>query len=106
MKKLYIGLVLASIFLGTLVLLSSLNVVSVVATSSSGDECQDDIDCGEPSCSSIYHYIYGSVDVVMEPTCEDDDPYGNNYCRDAVGSVCSHDEYCFEGCHTAQCQSD
>jgi len=98
MKKIYIGLVLALVFLGTLVLLYSLNVTPVVATSSSssGDECQDDIDCGEPYC-------YGDSGVIS-PYCVTYDPYRDNYCDEHTTEVCEGDEVCVERCHYAACE--
>jgi hypothetical protein len=97
MKKKYVGIVLASVFVLSLFVLSGLNVISVVATSSAGEECTYDWECD---------YYPGECDGQFAITGE----CSEGVCTSGMEDCCYSGGYCVEfylhgaGCY--ECDED
>jgi hypothetical protein len=98
MKKKYIGVVLASVFVLSLFVLSGLNVISVVATSSTSSpppECTNDTYCEE----EYGEWCHNEVRVGVECVSGECASYTITNC-DAYDEVCAQnydDTWCEEG---------
>jgi hypothetical protein len=97
MKKKYVGVVLASVFLISLVALSSLNVTSVVATSSSGS-CLFDAQNALLDCILDVQGSYHEEDWYCCDYSADMDSCDSEYSADVADCNGEYDDACYYDC--------